>query len=75
MKILTLKVLKSLAVAVDVHLVKINPTIDITFGGVKILTLKVLKSLVVNVDVHLVVILEDKSNYRYNAWWSENLNS
>ena len=50
------------SVTVDVHLVKINPTIDITFGGVKILTLKVLKSLVVNVDVHLVVILEDKSN-------------
>ena len=45
-KILTLKVLISLAVAVDVHLVKINPT----FGGVKILNLNVLKSLVVDVE-------------------------
>ena len=42
---------------------KINPTIDITLGGVKILTLNVLKSLVVNVNVHLVVILGDRSNY------------
>ena len=41
----------------------------------KYICLKDLTSLVVNVDVHLVVVLEDKSNYRYNAWWSENLNS
>ena len=65
MKILTLNVLKSLVVNVDVPLVVIlgdDPTIDITLGGVKILTLNVLKSLVVDVEFTLV-ILGDRSNY------------